>query len=247
VSGNTSWCIKEQSTFSSYTGGRVQYCVLNTNLPDYDPLSLVGITVNPDLTVHDSANSQNVPMHASWIGKESYGTDFIKFMEKIGWPNDMITDLVKSTKSEVSIGRLMSMVFRGQSAKNPVKGLTKFLLESPESLALTEKDKDLMILLSEIIESIVKDSPTSLLKPFMDQGLVSKISLDVFKKIIVPHCDKTSFEIIKRETINNIEDAEATKDFDPSLIPHQVLVMAKETLSAKDELLKYIEQENPFI
>jgi hypothetical protein len=247
VAGNTTWCIREPDTFSVYTSGRVQYCVLNTNLPDYDPLSLVGITVNPDLTVHDSANSQNVPMHFSYLDTQSYGTDFIKFMEKAGWPNDMITDLVKSTKTEVNIGRLMSMVFGGQGAKNPVKALTRFLLESPESLELTEKDKGLMILISEIIENIVKDSPIALIKPFMDQGLVSKISLDVFKKIIVPYCDKSSFEIIKGETINNIEDAEATEDFDSSLIPQSVLAMARETLSAKDELLKYIEQENPFI
>ena len=47
ICADTNWCIRTDSTFWSYGGGRVQINIYNGNVPVTDVHSLIGITVNP--------------------------------------------------------------------------------------------------------------------------------------------------------------------------------------------------------
>lgn len=106
---NATYCIRNDSTFWSYTSGKLQIAISQLALPKTDERYLTSFTVDPTGKVTDSANRSNKKVHS---GGESYTA----FLRRYGIGDQEIIDAIQGNfNSELTIKNLLEKIEKGKT------------------------------------------------------------------------------------------------------------------------------------
>ena len=210
VAGDTTFCIKNDSTFWSYGGGRVQLVVLNRNLPTSDLLSLCGITVNKDQTVYTDANRTNSRLPVPGTPRTLTNT-----LEAIGLPKSAIDKIVKEFPQEADIKIATEQFFRNKKNLTPVEIMKSLLVINKGVLAGTFS-RDEWEKISGVVALIMKDSEglknSDFIKWFKEYGILSDSGFNIFSDIIGDKYTKEDIKEIYEVTLDSFENISAIID-----------------------------------
>jgi len=146
---NASYCIKNQSTFWSYTSGRLQISISMLGLPKTDEKYLTSLTIAPNKKITSSANRSNRP-----IGLD--GTDYIKVLKDYGIYDEIYVKAIEDAfSSELIIKNLLEKIERGSGNKKDMM-LSLGGLELKKSISAGLFSEEEMNLYKNLIISIIK-------------------------------------------------------------------------------------------
>jgi ferritin-like metal-binding protein YciE len=235
IASGTNWCIKEKGMFSSITKEAVQYCILNANLDDYEKNYLVGLTIDKDGRLIDSADKDNQPFSGQH-GKVVW--EFIK--KDLGYPKEMIDVFEKSLQSEVVLKKTIMRIF-GPNGNNP-KSVISVLIDLVVNKGAEGYNISNLEEIFEIVGKSLEKNKDLAVDVFKENGILSKESMDIFNKFVREYCTQSDIEKIKEETENNIKDAEEVVSvFSGSANSsgfQNLMKLANKTLEDKDYMMK---------
>lgn len=200
ICSDTGWCIKTDSTFWNYGGGRVQINILNKNLPVTNPYSLIGITVNPDQTIHVCYDRPNHSV-------TGYRT-LESLLKGLKYPSDLTDKVLDSFKIESNIKLALEKYYRQQNLTVPEAIIS--LIQLNEGFlkgAFQESEwKQISALVSQIIQKERGLRKSDFLKEFKDKGIFSESAMNVFDGVIEGDYTKNDIEQILDKTKSGFDD-----------------------------------------
>jgi hypothetical protein len=205
ICADTNWCIRTDSTFWSYATGRIQLNIINSNVPVTDPLSLIGITINPDGTVHTDANRPNSRLRDS--GGNTFRT-YKSALKELGYPEDLIEAVDGAFQREVDIKVALENYYREGSKLEARKIIESLITISRGFLAGTMDQSEWDNIAGIITEIIVNDkglSKSQFMKVFTQHGIFSEATWKVFDAIIGNDYTKEEMEEILSSIERNLE------------------------------------------
>jgi len=243
VCADTNWCIRTDSTFWSYGGGRVQINIMNGNLPVTDPLSLIGITVNQDGTIHTDATRPNNRIKGK---NDSTFKTLESLLNGLDYPADLVKTVLDKFKMEADIKIALERYYKDGSGLT-VRSIIESLLATTKGFlsgAMPQEDwEKISGLVSQIIFEVKGLKKSDFMKEFKEYGIYSEASLNVFNSLIGDDYNKSDIEEIVSATEKGIEEIkyildlaeEGTIKFDASKIRSM-----KEVISNEKEILRKI-------
>jgi hypothetical protein len=200
--GDASWCIVSSSNyFWNYSEGRVQMNAYNFNLPVTDPLSLIGITVNKDGTVHATYDRTNSSI-------SSMGNTYQQILKKAGYPDDAIEQVEKNFQNEVNIKMVLEKFFKESQGWDDRKVISNLIsvTRGVASGIISQSDWDQI---ADAVSSIILNSKDisvdSLLGAFTKNGIYSESGWKVFDTLIGDKYTKQQMEDIMKSTESGLE------------------------------------------
>lgn len=206
VCADTNWCIRTDSTFWSYGGGRVQFNIINSNAPVTDPLSLIGITINADGTVHTDATRPNSRL------RDDNGNTFKTYqsaLKGLGYPAELVDSVEKAFSREVDIKLALEHYYKDGSNLEPKKIIESLITMSKGFLAGSMPQEDwenIAGIVSEIIFTDKGLSKSQFMKIFKGNGIYTEATWKVFDTIIGEDYTKDDMEEIETAVKRGIED-----------------------------------------
>ena len=205
VCSDTGWCIKTDSTFWSYGGGRIQLNILDRNRPVSDPISLIGITINPDGTVHTSHDRPNYRVS---------GRTYLEILRKY-YPEDLVNAVKDRFEREVSIKLALEKYYRDSQGLDTKKIIESLITLSKGFLAGVVPPEDweqISGVVSEIIFIEKKLTKAEFMKVFKTHGIYTQATWKVFDSIVGTDYSKDDMEAIMNSTTQNLKSMEALMD-----------------------------------
>jgi hypothetical protein len=246
ICSDTKWCIRTDSTFWSYGKGRIQINIMDSNRPVTDPLSLVGLTVNPDETIHTDANRPNQRL------TDKNGKTFKTIesaLKGLDYPEDLIDSIMKRFKTECDIKLAIERFYQEQSGLTTRKIIESLLTMTKGFLSgsMTEEDwKKISGTVAQIIFEVKKLKKSDFMEVFKDTGIFTQAALNVFDRLMED--DYTSQDISKiiDETEKGLQDMEYIIElYDDGTLPADPKAMERirEVLKNKDEVIKKLKDK----
>jgi hypothetical protein len=201
VCSDTGWCIKTDSTFWSYSGGRIQLNILDGNKPVSDSKSLVGITINPDGTVNTSHDRAN---------QRVSGSKYTEILKKY-YPDELVTAVKEKFDKEVLIKLALEKYYRDSSGLDTKKIIESLITLSKGFLEDTVSPEDweqISGVVSEIIFIEKKLSKNDFMMIFRAHGIFSLATWKVFDSIIGKDYSKDDMEKIGESVKRNMKNME---------------------------------------
>lgn len=201
VCSDTGWCIKTDSTFWSYSGGRIQLNILDGNKPVSDSKSLVGITINPDGTVNTSHDRAN---------QRVSGSKYTEILKKY-YPDELVTAVKEKFDKEVLIKLALEKYYRDSSGLDTKKIIESLITLSKGFLEDTVSPEDweqISGVVSEIIFIEKKLSKNDFMAIFRAHGIFSLATWKVFDSIIGKDYSKDDIEKIGESVKRNMKNME---------------------------------------
>jgi hypothetical protein len=246
ICADTNWCIRTDSTFWSYGKGRIQINIMNSNIPVTDPLSLIGITVNPDGTIHTDATRPNSRL------RDSRGNTFSTLegaLKGLDYPQDLIDSVMKRFKSECDIKLAIERFYREEGALTERKIIESLLMMTRGFLggAMSEDDwNKISGTVAQIIFDVKNMKRSQFMDVFSDAGIFSEAALNVFDRLIGDDYTKEQMEKIIKVTEERLQDMEYILElFKEKKIPadQKSIDSITSALDSKDEILKRLKNK----
>lgn len=251
IAAVTSFCIKSQSTYLSYAGGRrLQFIVVNKNLPESDNLSIVGITVNEDQSVKNCFDRKN-----SSVSSNPYTLKGM--LKKIGFPEVAIEKVEGQFKGEMGIKVTLEETFTKLQGVITTSTLIGVLTDADREVSAGKRAYETWLEIVGIVVTIITQdenlSIDSFIEYFKQNGLPSEMAIRILKTIAG---NKISPEDIK-ELKEASEDVFSQIDFylndylpknkallDKMLKEQPTIIESmKANLKAKDKVMEMIGKE----
>ena len=184
VCSDTNWCIRTDSTFWSYGGGRIQINIINSNLPVTNDLSLIGMTVNPNGTIHTDATRPNSRL------RDKNGSTFktyIDVLNGLDYPGELIEAVERTFQKEVDIKLALEHYYKDGSNLKPREVIESLITMSKGFLAGVMPQEDwerVSGIVSQIIfedKGLTKDA---FMKVFIRNGIYVEATWNVFDSLI---------------------------------------------------------------
>jgi len=250
VAGDTNWCIRNDSTFWSYSGSssnevRLQLVVINKNLPVTSNLSLLGITVYGDGRIYTDADRPNRRISAKGGTFKTLGD----LMSGLDFPSDLIEKVNKEFPAERDIKFALEEFFRNQGSLTPQKIIIS-LLNLNKGFLAGRLDEGEWERVAGIVALIIKDTEglktSAFLKLFKENGIMSESGWNVFKRVVGDDFTKDDIKEIYAKTVEGIETMEYVLELNSKgqmkLKSEEVQTM-KNCVDNKDEILARIKSK----
>lgn len=240
--GDASWCIVSSSNyFWNYSEGRVQMNAYNFNLPVTDKLSLIGITVNKNGTVHAAYDRTNSSI-------SDFGNTYQEVLKKAGFPSEAIASVEKKFQDEVNIKLVLEKFFKESQGWDDRKVISSLIsvTRGVASGVVSQKDWDEIAgAVSSIIISSQDISIRSLLNAFKNNGIYSEAGWKVFDTLVEDNYTKEDMKEIKEATDEGLEVLQTIVDRNEQGTlknKSEELNSYKEILDTKDWIYSQIEE-----
>lgn len=201
VCADTSWCIRNPSTFWNYGGGRIQINIINSNIPVTNIRSLVGITVNADESIHTMHLRNNERYRASTL-KEA--------LNSLDYPKDLIEAVLSKFKMETDLKLALEQFYKEGDNLTVRKVLESLVSSSKGFLAGIMPQEDwerISGLVAQIIEREFRGIRKSdFLQIFRELGIFTEANLNVFDAIIGKDYTQKDMEDIIKTTTNSLQE-----------------------------------------
>jgi hypothetical protein len=249
VAGDTNWCIRNDSTFWSYGGGKVQLVIINRNLPASEPKSLYGITVNADQSVYTDAVGRSQQRVTGKNGSGFNNKPLSALLDSQDFPNELIGKTLKEFPMEVDIKLALEEFFRNQGSLTPQKIIISLLNINKGFLAGKIEEGE-WERISGIVAVILKDTqnlkPAAFLKLFKENGIMSESGWNVFKKVVGDDFTPDDIKEIYNKTVEGLETMEYVLELSSKgqmkLKAEEVETM-KKCVDNKDQILERIKSK----
>lgn len=245
VCSETGWCIRTDTTFWSYSTGRVQINVINNNIPTSEENSLVGITTNKNGTVHVEYNRPN--RRVSYPGGGSYtGKPASELLKRIGVPQEGIEAFEKKFPTEADIKIALELFFRDSGKLTPTDIITSLLKFNRGFLSGSMSEEHwerISSLVSEIVSEIKGLTSEDFLTVFLGGkrsdsigGVYSEASWNIFDKLVGTNYTKTQIERLYDEMVIGYDTME---EIMIQIADGEHPYMKKEDIKAMEYALEY--------
>ncbi len=247
VAGDTTFCIRTDSTFWSYGGGRVQLVVLNRNIPKSDHYSLVGITVNPNQTIHTDADRPN--RRVTDRNGRNY-KDLRSILDGIGLPAEAVNKVIEEFPQETDIKLATEQFFKNQKDLTPQK-IVSSLIKINSGVLAGKVDETEWEKISGIVSLIIKETEglrtSNFMEFFKENGIMTDSGWEVFKKIIGDDYTKSDMEQIYDHTLEGFDSIDYVLDSvengEMSNVSPDMVRKFKEIKANKSKILRKIEEK----
>ena len=208
ICADTNWCIRNDTTFWSpfYTTGRAQINIYNGNVPVTDIHSLIGITVNPDGTIHSDASRPNRRI------KDKNGKTFKTLkdaLEGLDYPKDLIDVVMSKFKMECDIKIALERYYKEGTGLTVSEVIISLIATTKGFLSGSMPQEDwerISGLVSKIIFVDKGLKKRDFMKEYKRSGILSDAGLNVFNSLIGDDYTKSDIEDILKATEMNIVD-----------------------------------------
>jgi hypothetical protein len=216
VCSETGWCIRTDSTFWSYSSGRVQINVINNNIPTSERNSLVGITINKNETVHTDADRPNGRIQAPGGGNYT-GKPATELLRRIGVPQAGIEAFERQFPKEANVKIVLENFFRNSGGLKPdfiVESLVSFNKGFLKGTLPGDEWEEISALISEIISDVEGLKPKDFLSAFLGDGanksggIFVEAAWNIFDKLV---------------GADNVTDAQLKKMYEDTLDGYEAL------------------------
>jgi hypothetical protein len=208
VSGDTKFCINNDSTFWSYGDGAIQLNIINGNLPKSNKKYLLGVTIKKDGVVKNCAWKTNTGSDRDF---QKSGINYAAFLKDLEYPAPMIQSIIDKFDEEVTIKLSLEKFYRESKSLTP-NSLIKSLINIKQGIFNGVVSPDQWDQVSGIVSFIVKEErniPTSdFVKEFKAGGIFTVSVWEVFDYVVEGDYTKKDIEEIKETTISVIETLE---------------------------------------
>jgi len=212
ICADTNWCIRTDSTFWSYGQGRVQINIYNGNVPVTDIHSLVGITVNPDGSIHTDATRPNNRLRDK--NGNTYRT-LKDALEGLDYPKDLIDAVMSKFKMECDIKIALERYYKEGSGLT-VRNVIESLIATSKGFLAGAMPQEDWEGISGLVAQIIFDDKglkkSDFIKEYKQSGIFSDASLNVFNRLIGDDYSKGDIEDILKATEKGIEDIKHVLD-----------------------------------
>lgn len=208
VSGDTNFCINNDSTFWSYGDGSIQINIINGNLPKANKKYLLGVTVKKDGVVKNCAWKNNTGSDRDF---HKSGINYAAFLKGLEYPQDLIQDIIDKFDEEVTIKLSLEKFYRESKSLTP-NSLVVSLINIKSGIFNGTVSPEQWDQISGIVSFIVKEErniPTSdFVKEFKAGGLFTISAWEVFDYVVEGDYTKQDMEKIKETTLSVIAEME---------------------------------------
>ena len=206
ICADTNWCIRTDSTFWSYGGGRVQINIINSNVPVTDIHSLIGMTVNPDGTIYTDATRPNNRLRDK---NGNYFRTLKDALEGLDYPKDLVDTVMAKFKMETDIKIALERYYKEGSGLT-VRSIIESLLATSKGFLAGAMPAEDWEKISGLVAQIIFDVKGLSKKDFMEEfkrfGIYSEATLNVFDKLIGNDYTKGDIEEILAATEKGMEE-----------------------------------------
>lgn len=206
ICADTNWCIRTDSTFWSYGQGRVQINIMNSNVPVTDIHSLIGITVNPDGTIHTDATRPNNRLRDK--NGNTYRT-LKDALEGLDYPKDLIDAVMSKFKMECDIKIALERYYKEGTGLTVSEVIMSLIATTKGFLSGSMPQEDwerISGLVSKIIFVDKGLKKRDFIEEYKRSGILSDAGLNVFNSLIGDDYTKSDIEDILKSTEMNIVD-----------------------------------------
>jgi hypothetical protein len=187
------WCIN-RNAWNSYGGASksIQINIFDFNKTMQDPMHLTGTTIT---------NGKVTASHDLYDAGIKDGSDPTTHFTKLGYSNQIVSEIVSSIDSELLIKELVTGV--GLDARSPAKSLRHILISGYSSNILNQQIKTI---LSGFVENhiIGNISDTDAISVFSELGILSEFSAKIFNMLNLQDTAKNTIIAKNQEIITSL-------------------------------------------
>ena len=208
VSGDTNFCINNDSTFWNYGDGSIQLNIINGNLPKANKKYLLGVTIKKDGVVKNCAWKNNTGSDRDF---HKSGINYAAFLKGLEYPQELIQDIIDKFDSEVTIKLSLEQFYKESKSLTP-NSLIKSLINIKQGIFNGVVSPEQWDQISGIVSFIVKEErgiPISdFVKEFKLSGMYTLSAWEVFDYVVEGDYTKNDMEEIKKTTLSVISEME---------------------------------------
>jgi len=201
VSGDSKFCINNDSTFWSYGDGSIQVNIINGNVPKANKKYLLGVTIQKNGVVKSCAWKNNTGTDVNF---HPSGINYAKFLKNLDYPEDLIRSIVDKFEEEVTIKLSLEKFYKESKTLTP-KALILSLVDLKQGIfngVITPEQWDQV---SGIVSFIIKEErnlkPSDFIKEFIENGIFDYAAWEVFDYVVENDFTKEDMEKIKETTL----------------------------------------------
>ena len=241
VSGDSNFCINNDSTFWSYGDGSIQLNIINGNLPKANKKYLLGVTIKKDGIVKNCAWKNNTGTDRDF---HKSGINYAAFLKGLEYPSEMIQKIVDKFDEEVTIKLSLEKFYKDSKGLTP-NSLIRSLIDIKNGIFNGVVSPEQWDQVSGIVSFIVREErniPVSdFIKEFKASGIFTVSAWEVFDYVVEGDYTRKDMEEIKQTTLEVISEVEGMKvliDKGNTLnIPKENMKKLFSLLEYKDELI----------
>ena len=208
VSGDTKFCINNDSTFWSYGDGAIQLNIINGNLPKANKKYLLGVTIKKDGVVKNCAWKNN---EGSDVNFHKSGINYAAFLKGLEYPSEMIQKIVDKFDEEVTIKLSLEKFYKDSKGLTP-NSLIRSLIDIKNGIFNGVVSPEQWDQVSGIVSFIVREErniPVSdFIKEFKASGIFTVSAWEVFDYVVEGDYTRKDMEEIKAMTLSIMEEIE---------------------------------------
>ena len=208
VSGDTKFCINNDSTFWSYGDGAIQLNIINGNLPKANKKYLLGVTIKKDGIVKNCAWKNNT---GSDVNFHKSGINYAAFLKGLEYPSEMIQKIVDKFDEEVTIKLSLEKFYKDSKGLTP-NSLIRSLIDIKNGIFNGVVSPEQWDQVSGIVSFIVREErniPVSdFIKEFKASGIFTVSAWEVFDYVVEGDYTRKDMEEIKAMTLSIMEEIE---------------------------------------
>ena len=208
VSGDTKFCINNDSTFWSYGDGAIQLNIINGNLPKANKKYLLGVTIKKDGVVKNCAWKNNEGSDRDF---HKSGVNYAAFLKGLEYPDAMIQKIVDKFDEEVTIKLSLEKFYKDSKGLTP-NSLIKSLIDIKQGIFSGVVSPEQWDQVSGIVSFIVREERNipveDFIKEFKASGIFTVSAWEVFDYVVEGDYTKKDMEEIKATTLAIIKDME---------------------------------------
>ena len=208
VSGDSNFCINNDSTFWSYGEGAIQLNIINGNLPKSNKKYLLGVTIKKDGIVKNCAWKNNTGSDRDF---HKSGINYAKFLKELEYPDAMVQKIIDKFDEEVTIKLSLEKFYRDSKGLTP-NALIRSLIDIKNGIFNGVVSPEQWDQVSGIVSFIVREErniPVSdFIKEFKASGIFTVSAWEVFDYVVEGDYTKKDIEEIKAMTLSIMEEME---------------------------------------
>jgi hypothetical protein len=208
VSGDSNFCINNDSTFWSYGEGSIQLNIINGNLPKANKKYLLGVTIKKDGVVKNCAWKNNTGTDRDF---HKSGINYAKFLKELEYPDEMVQKIIDKFDEEVTIKLSLEKFYRDSKGLTP-NALIRSLIDIKNGIFNGVVSPEQWDQVSGIVSFIVREErniPVSdFIKEFKASGIFTVSAWEVFDYVVEGDYTKKDIEEIKAMTLSIMEEME---------------------------------------
>lgn len=217
---NSTYCIRNQSTFWSYTSGKLQISFNLLKLKKTDDRYLTSLTIQPDGVISASGNRQNQTIHRS-------NENYIAFLKRYNLIDnneelDKVSDILRNNfSSETTIKKIIESIEKKLTGSMNKRDVLSFLgaIGIRQAIANNNYTQNEMDTFKEIIIGIIKKdlelTYEDIVEFFSEDGnggFILKEDIELFEIITEKNYKKEDVRKILEVTIDAIPSLQSMKD-----------------------------------